>query len=116
MYVLKSVQLTGKIQPTLPTYRPKELPFFNKFSESTDHLLFLTASQISTRGCQICSGFGHGSSSCTTWIVLKSFGTGRAFIKNIIKEAKRSVVSLIKLGPVHIDTWPLQSLVSSHLR
>jgi len=28
-------------------------------------------------------------------MVLKSFGTGRAFIKNIIKEAKKSVVALI---------------------
>lgn len=49
-------------------------------------------------------------------MVLKNFGTGRSFVKNIIKEAKRSVTSLIQLGPVHIDMWPLQLLVSAHLR
>lgn len=60
-YIMKSTQLTGKIQPTHPSYFPKELPFYEQFKSTTDHLLFLTANQIATRGCQICSGFGHGS-------------------------------------------------------
>jgi hypothetical protein len=32
IYVMKATKLLGKIQPTAPSYFPKELPFYQQFN------------------------------------------------------------------------------------
>lgn len=44
-----------------------------------------------TRGCKVCTGFGHSSAKCITTLRLKNFGKGIKIIREAYKEALKLI-------------------------